>query len=384
MTAANSAPIVVGISSNVLERFGRAARPDGIGVYTRELADALATAGVHVLRIGAPMVVGARLARPREASVSFALPLSCMAAASALKVPVPMARAVAGRIDVYHATDYLVPKLYRTPVVATIHDAIPLVNPAWANPSMRSLKNWLLRQSAQSADIVIAISQAAAEELVQHYHIPRERIRIVPLGVHERWFKRPDDAVLQATLARHRLEPGYVLHVGTLQPRKNLETLVRAYESLPRALRDARQLVLIGKYGWGAPDLRKRLEDIKSGHRIVWLDYVPPADLRALYYGAGMFAYPSLAEGFGLPLLEALACGLPVIASELPALRETAASHAHFVTADRVDAIADAIIRVHEAPADPSAAERRRQHARRYDWPTCARKTLAVYEEARR
>jgi len=384
MATPNPAEIVVGISSNVLERFGRAAKPDGIGVYTRELADALAKAGVHVLRIGAPMVVGARLARPREASLSFALPLSCMAAASALKVPVPTARAVAGRIDVYHATDYLVPKLYRTPVVATIHDAIPLVNPAWANPSMRWLKNWLLRQSAQSADVVIAISQAAAEELVQHYHIPRERIRIIPLGVHERWFKRPDDAVLKATLARHRLEPGYVLHVGTLQPRKNLQTLVSAYESLPRSVRDARQLVLVGKYGWGAADLRRHLEYSKAQHRIVWLDYVPPDDLRALYYGAGMFAYPSLAEGFGLPLLEALACGLPVIASELPALRETAASHAHFVAPDRVEAVADAIIRVHESREHPSAVELRRQHARRYDWPTCAGKTLAVYEEARR
>ena len=384
MAAANRAPIVVGISSNVLERFGRAARPDGIGVYTRELADALTSAGVQVLRIGAPMVVGARLARPREASLSFALPLSCMAAASALKVPAPTARAVARRIDVYHATDYLVPKLSRTPVVATIHDAIPLVNPAWANPSMRSLKNWLLRHSAQSADVVIAISEAAADELVQHYRIPRERIRIVPLGVHERWFKRPDDAVLQATLARHRLQPGYVLHVGTLQPRKNLGTLVSAYESLPQALREARQLVLVGKYGWGAPDLGRRLEDLKAGRRVVWLDYVSPDDLQALYYAAGMFAYPSLAEGFGLPLLEALACGLPVVASELPALRETAASHAHFVAPDRVDAIADAIIRVHESPADPSAVEQRRMRARRYDWAVCANKTLAIYEEVRR
>jgi glycosyltransferase involved in cell wall biosynthesis len=97
-----------------------------------------------------------------------------------------------------------------------------------------------------------------------------------------------------------------------------------------------------------------------------------------------MFAYPSLAEGFGLPLLEALACGLPVVASELPALRETAASHAHFVAPDRVDAIADAIIRVHESPADPSAVEQRRMRARRYDWAVCANKTLAIYEEVRR
>lgn len=381
MPAENPWP-VVGVSSNVLEEDALAARPDGIGTYTRELEDALTATGVVVRRVGAPQRVGARLVRPREASVSFPLPLSYLAAAaSALRMAMPLAGSVEREIDLYHATDYLVPRLARRPVVATIYDAIPLVNPAWANPRLRVLKNWLLRRCAQSADLVIAISEAAVDELVEHYRIPRSRIRVVPLGVNARWFEQPDDAAIRRASARHGLHRGYILHVGTLQPRKNLDALITAYESLPASVRAERQLVLVGKYGWGAESLRSRLDALKTEGRVVWVDYVERDELQALYCGAGMFVYPSLAEGFGLPLLEALACGLPVVASDLPALREVADAGTTFAAPDRTDAIADAIARVHDLPGDVASIGSRRDHARRFSWSACAKRTLGVYRE---
>jgi alpha-1,3-rhamnosyl/mannosyltransferase len=381
---AGTSSLVIGLSSNVLEAPGFVARPDGIGTYTRELEDALRTEGAVVRRVGAPMRAGARFVPPRHAAVAFPLPLSNLAAAaSVLHTTVPLARGVERAIDIYHATDYLVPRLARTPVVATIHDAIPLSHPQWANQRLRPVKNWLLRQCAQAADAVIAISAAAVDELEVHYRIPRARVRIVPLGVHARWFERPDPATIASTLARHGLQPGYILHVGTLQPRKNLDALISAYESLSSSIRAERQLVLVGKYGWGAEALRDRLERLKAGRRIVWVDYVEDDELHALYCGAGMFVFPSLAEGFGLPVLEALAVGLPVIASDLPSLRELAQGHARFVSANCTDAIADAIA-TQDAAHDARSVEARRDHARTFTWKACAVRTLDVYRELAR
>ena len=374
-------PINVGMSSNVLEFGAAPGRLDGIGIYTQALEAALISRGVNVRRVGAPMRVGGRLVAPRQASISFPLPLAYLSGfASAMRRPLPFAAGVERAIDIYHATDYLVPQLARTPVVATLYDAIPLMNPQWANPRLRSLKNWLLKRCAQSADAVIAISNAAVPELVEHYAITPSRIRVIPLGVDTRWFDRPDDETIDVTLRDHGLTRGYFLHVGTLQPRKNLDALVTAYERLPAHVSDVRQLVLVGKYGWGAAGLRDRLLSKRSAGRVVWLDYVSRDVLQSLYYGAGAFVFPSLAEGFGLPVIEALAAGLPVVATRLPSLVEIAEGYATFV-ADDIDALIDALTATHDRPDNIDDANARRRHAATFSWNECALSTEALYRE---
>jgi alpha-1,3-rhamnosyl/mannosyltransferase len=374
--------LAVGLSANVLESRETATRPDGIGVYTRELERALIAAGTRVRRIGTPAREGIRFVRPREAPLSFALPLTYMAAAcSALRIPVPLPAAIERAIDLYHATDYVVPRLAHKPVVATLYDAIPLVHPEWANQRLRRVKNRLLRRWAQDADRVIAISHAAGEELVEHYRIPAARIRVVPLGVGGGWFDKPTGAAVCAALDRFKLRDGYILHVGTLQPRKNLAALVSAYEQLPRGIRDERQLVLVGQYGWGVPDLRARLEALRSEGRVVWLDYVERDALHALYHGAGIFVFPSLSEGFGLPILEAFASELPVIATDLPALREVAGPEAVWLDSPSATAIAEAIAAVDKEGRNANRVAANRERARRFDWAACASRTLQVYRE---
>jgi len=356
-------------------------RLDGIGIYTQALEAALIARGINVRRVGAPVRVGGRFVKARQASISFPLPLPYLSGyASAMKRPLPFAAGVERAIDIYHATDYLVPSLARTPVVATLYDAIPLMNPQWANPRLRSLKNWLLKRCAQSADAVIAISNAAVPDLVEHYAIPPARIRVIPLGVDSRWFERPDDDRIDVTIREHGLTRGYFLHVGTLQPRKNIDALVTAYERLPAGVRDARQLVLVGKYGWGVAGLRDRLLSKRSAGRIVWLDYVTRDVLQSLYYGAGAFVFPSLSEGFGLPVIEALAAGLPVIATRLPALVEIAERYAMFVASD-IDALSQALADMHDRHDSFEDAQARRQHAATFSWGECARATEALYLE---
>jgi len=375
-------PLVVGLSASVLESRETVPRLDGIGIYTQELEQALIRGGATVRRIGAPVRAGLRFVQPRSASLSFPLPLAYMAAAcAALRIPVPLPAAIEREIDIYHATDYVVPRLARKPVVATLYDAIPLVHPEWANPRLRRLKNRLLRRWAHDADRVIAISQAAAAELVEHYGISAARIRVVPLGVSERWFGQPSGAEVRAALDRFGLHPGYILHVGTLQPRKNLDALVSAYERLPVAIRDERQLVLVGRYGWGVPALRAKLAALAGARRVVWLDYVEPGDVTALYHGAGMLVFPSLSEGFGLPILEAFASGLPVIASDLPALREVAGQDVVWLCSATANAIAEAISELHRLGPDAVRTARNRERARRFDWNACATGTIQVYRE---
>ncbi len=375
-------PPVVGLSSNVLESRAAFGQPDGIGTYTLELERALTFNGVTVRRIGAPVRAGARFVRAVDASISFPLPLPYLAAAaSAMRIPLPFGAGVEREIDIYHATDYIVPRLARTPVVATVYDAIPILHPEWANPRLRRVKNWLLRNCVQNADLVIAISRAAVDELVDAYRIPRERIRVVPLAVDASWFVQMDEASIRRVLAARGLQPGYFLHVGTLQPRKNLDALISAYERLPDDIREIRQLVLVGKYGWAAEALRLRLEALRAGNRVVWVDYVERDELQALYHGAGAFVFPSLAEGFGLPLLEAFATGLRVIASDVASLREVAQLHARYVSPHEIDALAHEMARVHVEPDDANALLARRDHARRFDWATVATHTLGIYRE---
>lgn len=373
-------PLVVGFSSNVVDSSLHGRRLDGIGVYTDALLRELPSQGVETCRVGAPLLTSRGLQAPQHADVRLPLPAVPSIVWSALTGRAsPLWHAVERAVDVYHATDNRIPKLRRTPVVATIYDAIPLMRPDWASPQLRGLKNWLLRSGARNADIVIAISQAAVEEIVQHYRVARDRVRVVHLGVADDWFERES---ARANAQRFPdVQPGYFLFVGTLQPRKNLQQLLQAYDRLAPAVRSEHQLVIAGKYGWGVDDLRRELERRHAEKRVLWLEYVEHDALRCLYRDAAAFVFPSRAEGFGLPVLEALASGVPVVASDIPAVREVAADCALLTLPDDVDALAAAMAQVLGAERSKAADAARRVCARRFDWRTCAARTFAVYRE---
>jgi glycosyltransferase involved in cell wall biosynthesis len=318
---------------------------------------------------------------PEHADLAFRLPLGWSMAATALTgIATPFASIVERAIDVYHCTDYLIPRLRRTPVVATLYDAIPLAHPEWANQRLRRVKNWLLRAGAANADIVIAISRAAVEDLVEHYKIPDDRIRIVPLGVDDEWFAAPSPSAVDAICGARGVRAGCFLFVGTLQPRKNLGALIAAYDSLPAAVRSQHQLIIAGQYGWGAEDLRAMLE-ARRGGEVIWLDYVSREELHALYAIACAFVFPTLSEGFGLPVLEAMASGTAVIAADLPVLREVAGDSATFINPRDTDQLADAMNSAADSSPGPETAAHLRAWAQRFKWCDCASRTLAIYSE---
>lgn len=375
-------PLVVGFSSNVVDPTLHGGRLDGIGVYTDALQRALRSVGVETRRIGAPFFSGRGLKMPQNADTRLRMPLVPSMAWSALTGrAAPLWHEAERAIDIYHATDYRVPKLRRTPVVATLYDAIPLMRPDWGNPRLRALKNWLLRAGAANADRVIAISSAAVEDVVRCYRVQRDRVRVVHLGVGDEWFDEPPARAREAVRRFDGLRSGFLLFVGTLQPRKNLALLIQAYDRLESAIKAEHQLVIVGKYGWGVEDLRRVLEARRADKQILWLEYVERDVLRALYRDAAAFVFPSLAEGFGLPMLEAFASGLPVVASDIPSLREVAGGCAILTSPVDVDAVADAMTQALGAARSECAARARRERARSFDWRNCAAQTLDVYRE---
>jgi glycosyltransferase involved in cell wall biosynthesis len=365
----------IGLGTTMIEPAYTGGHLDGIGVYTQALLRHLPRAGCALLPYSWPRVRGGGAVTAGEA-----LPHS-FERASFVDLVTPRAHRVHMPVDVFHVTDYRVVRM-DCPVVASLHDALPVKHPEWCNPRLRGVKNWLQRKAAQKADHVIALSHFAIRELVECFGIDERRITVVPCGVDDEWFDPPPVDAVAATLRVNGLRPGYFLFVGTLQPRKNVERLLDAYLSLPAAVRAERQLVIVGSAGARSDDVLRRIAAaVQDGADVVWLNHlVDNADLRHVYAGAGVFVFASLYEGFGIPVVEAFASGVPVVASNTTSLPEVTAGAALDVDPLDAGAIADAMLTLARDPATRArciAAGRAR--AAQLTWAETARQTAAVY-----
>ena len=261
-------------------------------------------------------------------------------------------------IDVLHCPTQRAPLLSAVPLVLTIHDLAVLRVPAAFNRWTRSYTRRTLPRIVKEAERLVAVSAFTASELVSTLGVPHSKIEVVHQGV-----GRPFSA--EGTSA----EGDYVLAVSTLEPRKNLPRLVEAF-GLARLV--GCELRIVGDVGWGGVVL--------DGDHVRWLGYVPDAELARLYRGARCVAYVSLYEGFGLPVLEAMACGVPVVASDIAALREVGGDTPVYADPYDPTAIAAALRSACERREELGAAGRDR--ARPFSWERTARATLEVYREA--
>lgn len=366
----------VGLSVNFLEPRRNQGRLDGIGIYTKHLFDGLSSQGTCVVPFSFPGFTSAG-----SPVVGRSLRVVFPVAAAAAMSPRGWIR-FDPDVDVYHVTDYRVVPM-RCPVVATLHDAIPMIDPSMSNFRFRQLKNYVLRNMARHADLVIAISVYSVAELVEHYRIDEARIRVVHCGVDETWLQPPSEEAVQTTLAARGLTRGYFLSVGTLQPRKNIGRVIAAHDLLPRALRTSCPLVVVGRPGWRCDDLIELLRRKQLSGEAKWLsDVADMGELRALYAGAGTFVFPSLYEGFGLPVLEAFASGVPVITSTVTSLPEVSAGIAREVDPVSVEAIADAMRQSISDDVDRSArVSAGYERARAMTWGRMAERVRDVYRE---
>jgi glycosyltransferase involved in cell wall biosynthesis len=292
-------------------------------------------------------------------------------------------RAEEHRIDVLHGPAFLIPtRATRAAKVVTVHDLVAYTHPETIPWKYALYMRWLTRRVVAAAARVITDSDAVRANVGRILRAPPERLDVIPLGVSAR-FRAPPPASVDGTLARLGVPRPYLLFVGNLEPRKNLAGLLRAFRRVRRESPAAMHLVVAGKLAWKSGPLRAELGAPDLAGAVVATGYVAPADLPALYAGAAALVFPSFWEGFGLPVLEAMACGTPVVASDVASLPEVCGDAAVLVDPASPDSIAQGILEVVGDEANRGELIRRGlSRARAFPWERTARETLASYRRA--
>lgn len=376
----------IGLSCTVWAGCERTGHLDGIGIYTRSLCQAMEDIKHRTaedIRIK-PYAFGRDFPRlpcgvPETLAEEFRIHVLL---SGVLNLPLPNSAAIRREVDIFHATDHHIPNVRGVPVVATVMDAIPLIHPEWIRQNYKALKSWLFTRSVQKADHLITISEHSKQDLVTHLGIAAEKISVTPLGVDPVYFQRIDTPIRDQVLEKHGLKPGFFLFVGTLQPRKNLQRVLQAFQTLPTEVRKENPLVIVGRDGWANEDLLPQLKALEERGEGRWLSYLPQSDVLALLQSAGALVFASLYEGFGLPVIEAFAAQCPVIASNTTSLPEVTGDAAWSVDPLDADSIAAAMLDVLQN--DELRARRIElglTRARHYSWDECARQTLDVYRK---
>jgi glycosyltransferase involved in cell wall biosynthesis len=280
-------------------------------------------------------------------------------------------------LDVFHATGFSLPPPGPVPLVLTVHDVTFLTHPHWHTRANRIRASAAVLNAVSRGATVIAVSEYTRGQVEEHLGVPRERIEVI----HE----APDPVFASAGRQRIGRRAGrpYVLAVGSLEPRKNLVGLLEGMMLLPAALRRSFELLVVGPSGWRNQAIRESLRRARRRFKVRVLGYLSTAELMELYREATLFAYPSLIEGFGLPVLEAMACGAPVLASKRSSLPEVAGDAALLVDPEDPTAIAEGLERLLDDPQlRAEFIERGFDNLRRFSWDRCARETVAVYRRA--
>lgn len=284
--------------------------------------------------------------------------------------------------DLVHFPHFTVPLVFKKPYVVTLHDLIYYLFPG-ACPNR--LGHWYARlmypNAARKARMVIADSEFSKEEIVRNLAVPRERVRVIYPGVDTEHFRpRPAETLIKS-LARYGISKPYILYVGNHQERKNIPGLVEAFARLRR--RADYQLVIGGPTDPRRPEVGHMIKRLGLEESVVLTGWVPLEELPALYCGAACFVFPSLYEGFGLPALEAMACGTPVVSSDSSSLPEVVGEAGILIAPRDRKLLAESIEKVLESPGlREELGEKGVRRAKLFSWETTARETLGVYYEA--
>ena len=330
-------------------------RPTGVGRYVAGLVGGLtALPEPPDLRLAAFSLRGTDPPAPPGARWQYRRFPARVLQASWARTPLPPVEWLTGSLDVFHATNFVLPPTRRAAGVVSVHDLSFDRHADTVDANVLRYRT-LVPRGLRHARAVLTLTEATAEEVRERYGHPH--VVAVRPGVDPVWS--------QPQPAPEGLPSSYLLFVGNLEPRKNLPVLVEAV----RRMADPPPLVLAGPAGWG-PSLDT------TGIEVVRTGYLSDAQLRSVVAHASVMAFPSRHEGFGLPPLEAFACGVPAVVSDLPVLREVLGDLATYVPVGDADALADALQRALDAPGDPAA---RRAHAASWTWERCAQEAMAAY-----
>lgn len=281
--------------------------------------------------------------------------------------------------DLYHTLAFVAPLWLNTPLVVTVYDLSFLHYPQLLTPARRLYLRLFTRLTCQRARRVIGISHSTAQDMVASLNIASDKVDVAAPGYDPAVFRPLPTETVAAFRQQKGLPERFWLFIGTLEPRKNLLTLLEAYARLPHRL----PLILGGGKGWLYDEIFATIERHQLQDSVRWLGYIPAAELPLWYNSAEVFVFPSVFEGFGLPVLEAMACGTPVMISDASSLPEVAGEAGQKLPPHDITAWSDALNRaMNDSNWRDQASQRGLVEAQRYSWQTTAQQTLRSYEWA--
>lgn len=365
-------PYTIGIDARKIQDFG-------IGTYVRNLVRSLAsidTENRYVL-----------LAKPEDAAGLRDLPETFQVVLE--RSPVYSIRELFAlsfqlyrrKLDLYHSTHYVLPAWIGSKVVVTIHDIIHLLYPEFLPNNLAFLyAQRMLRRSLTRGDRIIAVSQNTKADLIQHFEIEPRKINVVHNGVEDIFRRKLPQEEIDRWLKELGIGQPYLLFVGNPKPHKNLNTVVQAYARALQLAPFEAPLICVGSRQGTEYKIRQRAEQLGIGSRVRLLGHVEQEALPAIYQGATLFLYPTLYEGFGLPVLEAMASGVAVITSNTSALKEIGEGYAHLVDPLDLEGMARAIAHcMSDAEHRASLSRLGLKRAEKFRWDEAARRTLDIY-----
>ncbi len=357
----------------------------GIGRYVRELVKALALIAPRedVYRL---FVAGAdKSSLPATPSNHFEWHPSRITPAwfarlwHRANIPLPV-EMFTGALDIYHATDFVLPPTHKkTRTLLTVHDLSFVRVPETAQPSLKAYLDRVVPKSVQRADHIVADSTATKEDLIALYNTPPDKITVLLSGVESRFHPITDISIKETLQKKYYFNRPYIFAVGTVQPRKNYERLIQAVAQV-RAQGTEIDLVISGGKGWLDHPIFKSIDDLNMKDHVHLIGYADDADLPALYSFATVVATPSLYEGFGLPVLEGMACGTPVLTANISSLPEVAGDGAVLIDPYNVDEMAQGLHQlIHDDTLRGSLRTRGLKRATELTWERSARQLLGIY-----
>ena len=284
-------------------------------------------------------------------------------------------------INIFHSTDHYVPRLRNVPVVATIHDAIPFEHSEWFG-IRRSIYHRVLKNTMKWPDHIITPSHFSKDQLVKVLNINPDSISVVHNGVSANWSKKTPFTTLTKIKKQFKIEKDFIIFVGTIQKRKNIETLLASYMKLSDHLRNSYDLVVIGRASEKCQTTKILTEFTNKHNGIIWLKNVDNENLVPLVQEATVMVFPSFAEGFGLPILEAFAAGTPVIASNTTSIPEIAGDAAVLINPNSSDNISRELTNLLKDPEKRDVLSKKGSlRVKDFSWKATADKTFTIYEE---
>ncbi len=273
----------------------------------------------------------------------------------------------------------------RCSIVGTIFDLTTIIYPEFHKRKVIEHQEKVFHYFKENASLIIAISENTKMDIMKYLRIPEDRIRTIYCGVGDEFRKIEDVRVLKSILRGIGIDYPYILYVGSLEPRKNVERLIEAFIQLKKRKQINEKLVISGIKGWGYQSIFDKVASSGIEKEIIFTDFVPNESLPCLYNGASAFVYPSLYEGFGLPVLEAMACGVPVVTSNVSSLPEVAGDAAILINPYSVDELADGIWRIlSDEELRTQCIKKGIERAKSFTWERCAKNTLDAFNEVYR